>query len=213
MSNLTEDEIENKITNSFAVAKSKIRTAAELDLSDEEIDRLIEKDILKRDKRANAPSTIIDYDPADIKQTIRIMQAFRAMSQAGKALTPETIQDRFDEYIQYCSEIGFKPTIESLCVALGINRITLRSWKNGGSGTKHDKEKQNVAQQIYEMFAAIDADLAMNNKVYPATYIFRGKNYYDMRDETEVVVTPNNPLGDTVSAEEIAEKYAELPDN
>lgn len=209
MSNLTEEEIEERAKNP-PPKHSKIRAIADLDLSDEEIDRLIEKDIIKRDNRANMPAVIKDYDPADIKQTIRIMQAFRAMSQAGKALAPDTVRDRFDEYIQYCSQVGFKPTIESLCVALGIDRMTLRNWKNG-VGT--DKEKQIVAQQIYEMFAAIDADLAMNNKVYPATYIFRGKNYYDMRDETEVVVTPNNPLGDIVSAEEIAEKYAELPED
>ena len=53
--------------------------------------------------------------------------------------------------------------------------------------------------------------MVTNGAMNPVVYIFRSKNFYDMRDQTEVVVTPNNPLGDVVSVEEIEEKYAELP--
>ena len=34
----------------------------------------------------------------------------------------------------------------------------------------------------------------MNGKVNPASGIFIGKNYLDMKDQTDVVITPNNPM-------------------
>ena len=38
--------------------------------------------------------------------------------------------------------------------------------------------------------------------------IFYGKNYFGMSDKTEIVVTPPaNPFGDTVTPEDLQEKY------
>lgn len=36
------------------------------------------------------------------------------------------------------------------------------------------------------------------------------KNFYDMRDAQEVVVTPKQPLGEMQTTEELADKYSTL---
>ena len=36
------------------------------------------------------------------------------------------------------------------------------------------------------------------------------KNFYDMRDQQDVVITPNQPLGDQKTQEQLAEEYSTL---
>ena len=45
-----------------------------------------------------------------------------------------------------------------------------------------------------------------NGKISPPNGIFLGKNNFDYRDETQVVVTPNNPY-EAASEEELKDKY------
>ena len=48
-----------------------------------------------------------------------------------------------------------------------------------------------------------------DGKVNPVTGIFWQKNYDGLRDQQEVVVTPNNPLGEMGDTERIKQKYLE----
>ena len=44
-------------------------------------------------------------------------------------------------------------------------------------------------------------------------YMFRAKNFYEMKDQQDVVVTPNTGGIDQVDLATIEEKYAELPED
>lgn len=135
-----------------------------------ELAEIGKNETLTQDKRAyNRPPTSVTYDPSDMKQTLAIINEFRKMA-VNRPKTGEELIARFNQYLMFCAEVGFKPTMESLCVAGGFTREAFRLWKDG---LRNGKDMQEAAQQIAEAFAAIDADLAMNNKVYPATYIFR----------------------------------------
>lgn len=48
-----------------------------------------------------------------------------------------------------------------------------------------------------------------DGKVNPVTGIFWQKNYDGLRDQSEVVVTPNNPLGEAQNVEQLRQKYLE----
>lgn len=50
-------------------------------------------------------------------------------------------------------------------------------------------------------------DWMLNGKVNPAAGIFLGKNMFGYKDVQDVVVTPNNPLGDDADPDAIADKY------
>jgi hypothetical protein len=60
-----------------------------------------------------------------------------------------------------------------------------------------------MIKKAKDLIAAYDANLVAEGKLNPVTYIFRSKNYYGMKDQQEHVITPNNPLGDAASPEEI----------
>ena len=96
-----------------------------------------------------------------------------------------------------------------MCLALGADRTTVWNWQNG---INCSPVRAAMIKQAKSMLAALDADLVSKGKIPVVSYIFRSKNFYNMSDQTEVVITPNNPLGIATSAEDIASKYAELPD-
>ena len=51
-----------------------------------------------------------------------------------------------------------------------------------------------------------------DGKINPVTGIFWQKNYDGMKDQSEVVLTPNNPLGDSKDTEALKQKYLEAAD-
>ena len=51
-----------------------------------------------------------------------------------------------------------------------------------------------------------------DGKVNPVTGIFWQKNYDGLKDQQEVVLTPNNPLGEAQNAEQLKQKYLESAD-
>ena len=56
--------------------------------------------------------------------------------------------------------------------------------------------------------ASFDAEMATEGKINPVTYIFRAKNYFGMADKQEMVLTPNNPLGDNTDPDELQRRYS-----
>ena len=55
-----------------------------------------------------------------------------------------------------------------------------------------------------------DAQMVLTGRVNPIVYFFRAKNYYDMADKQEVVVTPNTQ-DEHIDANSIAERYLNAP--
>ena len=66
-----------------------------------------------------------------------------------------------------------------------------------------------MIKKAKEILAGIDAKLVSMGKIPQVTYIFRAKNFFGMKDQQDVVVTPNNPLGDTVDQKQLEERIAE----
>jgi len=123
--------------------------------------------------------------------------------------TNQDIEERIEYYFDECITGQNRPTVEGLALALGYTRASVWNWK---CGIKCDAERQRIIQSAYDAIATFDANMAINNQMNPVMYIYRSKNFYDMHDQSEIVVTPNNPLGDVIDADTIAEKYAYLPE-
>ena len=121
---------------------------------------------------------------------------------------PEQIRERVNWYFNFCMEHDMKPTVNGLASAIGVTRMALWNWKNG---IKRPQNYEIIAdaysrlEELWEMYM-------MNGKINPACGIFLAKNHFDYKDVQDVVVTPNNPLDETRSAEEIAEQYEFLPE-
>lgn len=121
--------------------------------------------------------------------------------------TEEAIE-RTTAYFQRCANKGIKPTVEEYALALGIHRQTLWNWIVGNHRGPVDPD---VVRRAKDFIAAYDARMVSDGKLNPVTYIFRAKNYYDMKDTQDVVVTPNQ--FETRTREEIIREAEALPED
>ncbi len=119
---------------------------------------------------------------------------------------PEQVQNRINWYLDRCESNGLKPTILGLCNVLGIDRKTLYRWSAGiDRASTHQKmivRYKNLLEELWEMEM-------LEGKINPVVGIFIGKNHFGYVDKQDIVVTPNNPFGDTTPVAELEEKYLE----
>lgn len=116
--------------------------------------------------------------------------------------TPEAVEERLNIFFGLCQVNGEYPTVEKMALAMGIHRQTLWEWEQG----THGDEIAYLIKQAKETIHSLDAYLVSTGRMHPAAYIFRAKNYFGMRDQQDIVVTPNNPLGDLEKPEDIAKR-------
>lgn len=121
--------------------------------------------------------------------------------------TNEECAERLNDYFAQCCRTGQIPTVEDMCLALGVTRQTVWEWENGKRGA--NQERRDMIKKAKEILAAIDAKLVTEGKIPQVTYIFRAKNFFGMKDQQEVVLTPNNPLGDAEDSKALKDKYLE----
>lgn len=122
---------------------------------------------------------------------------------------PEQVRNRCIEYLTSCAERDIKPTVVGLSNWLGVSRDTLNEWKRGVTrkGTHSD-----LIEKIYGVLEEISTSFLLDGKTIPAGVIFGLKNWFGYRDQQEVVLTPNNPLGDAAGQKQLADKYLDLVD-
>lgn len=121
----------------------------------------------------------------------------------------EAVKNRIQEYFKYCVDNDVKPGVEGMAMAIGVNRRTLWDWENGISRNQ-TSTRAEIIKRAKQFLALYLEHLAMNGKVNPVTWIFMMKNHFNYTDKQEFEIIPRNPLGDTLSPEEIA-KRAGLP--
>lgn len=85
-------------------------------------------------------------------------------------------------------ELGNMPTYESIAVACGIPSSTFYDMKN----EKFDGYAQYSAiiKNAKEQVAMIESAMVRDGKIPPTLWIFRAKNYLNMKDVQQVEVTP-----------------------
>lgn len=146
--------------------------------------------------------------PGDVSKYVRAMKA-GLLRPAIDTSDPEQVWKRTLEYLDYCEENDIKPQIVALSNWLKVSRDTINNWKNGQyrAGTHLDMIKQVVIS-----LEALTVDLMLDNKVMPANVIFLLKNHYGYRDNIEITTPKSTGFDDMATAEEIADKYAKLPE-
>ena len=89
--------------------------------------------------------------------------------------------------------------------AIGVTRQTFNRWCVGKErGQSHSIYIQRVRNIMEEMME----DYMLNGKINPVSGIFLMKNNFGYTDKSEVVLTPNNPLGEeAIAPEELERKY------
>lgn len=117
---------------------------------------------------------------------------------------PKQVEERIVWYFKQCIEDDIKPTVSGMCNSLGIDRRTFYQWKTGDyRATTHQdlaKKAQSILEEMWET-------MMVEGKINPIVGIFLGKNHFGYADKQDIVVTPNNPLGENADPEEIQKRY------
>ena len=117
----------------------------------------------------------------------------------------EECAERLNDYFRQCNETGQIPTVEDMSLALGTVRRTVWDWENGIGCSS---ERAHMIKKAKEILAGIDAKLVSMGKIPQVTYIFRAKNFFGMKDQQDLVVTPAAPLGDSPDQKQLEERIA-----
>ncbi len=118
---------------------------------------------------------------------------------------------RLGEYLEICVKNDMKVGNQACYFALGLSRDDCWDWMHGkGLGT--NPAYSAFAKKVTQICATYREGLMQDSKVNPVTGIFWQKNYDGLRDQQEVVLTPNNPLGQGTDVATLAERYKALPE-
>lgn len=117
----------------------------------------------------------------------------------------EEMERRFQHYLTKCAEWDMKIGNQAAYAAIGINKDLVYEWTVRRQTNPRRTEFVKKVQQFCAMYRE---GLMEDGKVNPVTGIFWQKNYDGMKDQQEVVLTPNtSPLGDQTDAEALKQKY------
>lgn len=117
------------------------------------------------------------------------------------------VEQRLTEYFAFCIENDRKPNMIGMANWLGVDRSTLNSWKRGEYRTEgHSPLIKRAVGLLEELWT----DYMQNGKINPTSGIFIAKNMFQYQDN--ITITPGQPapLGDQMSGEKLAERYADI---
>lgn len=120
---------------------------------------------------------------------------------------PEQVKQRIQDYFDFCAENDRKPSMVGMANWLGVNRETLNEWKKG---VVRENTHTAIIKRACGMLEEMMVDYFQNGKLNPASGIFLMKNMFGYKDVQDVVVTPNNPLGDAEVTPQLADKYLDI---
>jgi hypothetical protein len=117
---------------------------------------------------------------------------------------------KLKRYINICIENDVKIGNQMCYFACGLTKDDVYDWEHGRKG---DFEQSDFVKRLRQI-CAVSRELYMSEgQINPITGIFWQKNYDGLKDVQDVVVTPNNPLGDMANVPQIEEKYKDaLPE-
>lgn len=119
----------------------------------------------------------------------------------------EEMERRFNRYLQICAERDMKVSNQGAYLAIGISKDNVYDWTVRHST---NPERADFVKKVQKICAYYRESLMANNKINPVVGIFWQKNYDGLRDQQEVVLTPNqSPLGEQKDAEQLRQKYLE----
>lgn len=119
---------------------------------------------------------------------------------------PEQVQNRINEYLDFCEMNNKIPQIVGLANWLGVDQRTLQRWK---TGVFREETHTPIIKRVLMMLEEIWVDMMQTNKINPANGIFLAKNLFQYKDQQDVVVSANDNGIKEMSDEDIKNWYLE----
>lgn len=120
---------------------------------------------------------------------------------------PEQVNQRVDEYLDFCMEHDAMPTLSGAALAIGVGRDTLWTWETGRYRTSgHSNAVKKIRSAIEDSMTR----MLMEGKMNPAAAIFLLKNWYGYKDNVDINVTPSQNRAEELPAETIEAQLKDL---
>lgn len=108
-----------------------------------------------------------------------IVDSIMQLNKLGKPQSDEELQKRIDQFFEFCRTSQVRPGIETLSLALGVNRSTFFRWCRGEGASP---ERQAICETARNACIAFLEQAHMSGKLNPASGIFLLKNWAGYRD-------------------------------
>ena len=129
-------------------------------------------------KQNNYPTVKQDTDLNGLEWTGDTIKSIRDLSIKGKPANIEELEERLDQFFEFCQLNNLRPGIELMSSALGIDRRTFWTWCNGSRG----KEWGHVCSQAKQLLISFTEQAGLQGRLNPATFCFTMKNYAGWKD-------------------------------
>lgn len=166
--------------------------------------------VVKKTYRNNWLSdAALNLEPGDNRLYIQISAKLMEMPEIDLK-DPAQVAKRLGEYFSLMADNDTKPTVAGLGLALGLDRRRL--WEIRNDNLEHRSlppETVDLIKKAHKVMENLWENYMNNGKINPVTGIFMGKNQFGYQDKSEVVLTPNNPLGDARDTKALEAQYIE----
>lgn len=203
-----KSKLKSKATKDVEKPKPKKQESS---LTDDTVDGAVESTQEIAPVRESSPVRQRNYGPSSLKNCTasneeigQMMGAILKWRGRKPPRTDEECEERVWEYFEEIAASGDKPSMETFALAMGVTRQAIWMWSAGKR--QQNSRRQEIIDSALLALQAMDAQLVLNKKIPESTYIFRAKNFWGMKDQTEMVLTPNNPLGAEVSEDELRKR-------
>lgn len=171
-------------------------------MTDENLTEIAEQ-VTKQKRPKKSEQMSVQTKPGD--NTKYLTNAMR-IANLPKIDTNDTaqLQARIEEYFNICAEDDMKPSVAGLALAIGVDRKTIWQWTQS-----ENSDRSNTIKRAYAVLDLMMNDYMQNGKINPVSGIFLMKNNFGYQDKQDVVITPNNPLGEKVDRKQFENKYIE----
>lgn len=133
-------------------------------------------------KKKTAASKLSDEEKVQLSERLH---ALINGSKQPRVQTDEELEERLMAYLVECADNARIPTIEALYLTTGIPTRTLNAYLTGespGLGAR----TQEILERARDIVKSMDAELVLTGRIRDVPYIFRSKNYYGMKDQTDI---------------------------
>ena len=117
----------------------------------------------------------------------------------------DALEKRFWNFVDYCMEHDVKVTNQVTYLAMGITKDDVYNWENDRTRSPAHSE---LIKKVKSFCAAYREMLGADGRLNPVTLVWWQKNYDGLVDKSEVVLTPNNPLGTIADQKQLEERIA-----
>ena len=151
-----------------------------------------ERPLRGRGGTQNFPSVIAGAKSEDISRCLKNCLTFYDLPIIK---SDEECRQRLYDFFNTCQQTGQLPTVEKMVMCLGTVRQVVWDWEHGRNCSQR---RIDMIKKAKEFIASFESEMVTEGKINPVVYIFRAKNYFGMKDQQDVVLKPENPLGETV---------------